>query len=87
MVETGKPRPMRHTPGFGKTDLDVAGALPSRRACHEIHGNTLPHLHVHLFPRYNGDPFEDGPFNPSLIRESPYGPGEFESSGARCRRG
>lgn len=46
---------------------------------YEIHGNTLPHLHVHLFPRYKGDPFEDRPINPRLIRESPYGEGEFES--------
>jgi diadenosine tetraphosphate (Ap4A) HIT family hydrolase len=28
---------------------------------YEIHGNTLPHLHVNLFPRYVGDPFEGGP--------------------------
>lgn len=46
---------------------------------YEIHGNSIPHLHVHLFPRYKGDPFEDGPINPRLIRESPYGKGEFES--------
>jgi diadenosine tetraphosphate (Ap4A) HIT family hydrolase len=28
---------------------------------YEIHGNTNPHLHLHVFPRYVGDPFEDGP--------------------------
>jgi diadenosine tetraphosphate (Ap4A) HIT family hydrolase len=37
---------------------------------YEIHSNTIPHLHVHLFPRYRGDPFEDGPIDPRLIRES-----------------
>ncbi len=31
---------------------------------YEIHGNTIPHLHVHLFPRYRGDPFESGPIDP-----------------------
>lgn len=46
---------------------------------YEIHGNTIPHLHVHLFPRYRGDPFEDGPIEPRLIRESPYKTGEFEN--------
>mgnify|MGYP003577993974 FL=1 len=46
---------------------------------YEIHGNTIPHLHVHLFPRYRGDPFEDGPIDPRLIRESPYKTGEFEN--------
>jgi diadenosine tetraphosphate (Ap4A) HIT family hydrolase len=28
---------------------------------YEIHGNTIPHLHVHVFPRYMGDAFEGGP--------------------------
>ena len=30
----------------------------------EIHGNTLPHLHVHLFPRQLDDPFVGGPVDP-----------------------
>jgi len=46
---------------------------------YEIHGNTIPHLHVHLFPRYKGDPFENRPIDPRLIRKSPYKKGEFES--------
>lgn len=28
---------------------------------YEIHGNTIPHLHVNLYPRYRGDPFEGTP--------------------------
>ncbi|HSP27627.1 MAG TPA: HIT family protein, partial [Ilumatobacteraceae bacterium] len=31
---------------------------------YEIHGNTLPHLHVHLFPRQTDDPFVGGPIDP-----------------------
>ena len=31
---------------------------------YEIHGNTIPHLHVHLFPRFRGDPHEGGPIDP-----------------------
>ena len=31
---------------------------------YEIHGNTIPHLHVHIFPRYAGDPFVGGPIDP-----------------------
>jgi diadenosine tetraphosphate (Ap4A) HIT family hydrolase len=31
---------------------------------YEIHGNTIPHLHVHLYPRYAGDPFEGEPIDP-----------------------
>jgi diadenosine tetraphosphate (Ap4A) HIT family hydrolase len=30
---------------------------------YEIHGNTIPHLHMHLFPRFRGDPFADGPID------------------------
>jgi diadenosine tetraphosphate (Ap4A) HIT family hydrolase len=31
---------------------------------YEIHGNTIPHLHLHLFPRFAADPYEGGPINP-----------------------
>lgn len=31
---------------------------------YEIHGNTLPHLHLHLFPRHVSDPYVDGPIDP-----------------------
>ncbi len=31
---------------------------------YEIHGDTIPHLHLHLFPRFVGDPFEGGPIDP-----------------------
>jgi diadenosine tetraphosphate (Ap4A) HIT family hydrolase len=34
---------------------------------YEIHGNTNPHLHLHLFPRYPGDAFEGGPIRPSEL--------------------
>jgi diadenosine tetraphosphate (Ap4A) HIT family hydrolase len=29
-----------------------------RKMNYEIHGNTIPHLHMHLYPRYAGDPYE-----------------------------
>jgi len=31
---------------------------------YEIHGNTIPHLHVHLYPRFPNDPFVGGPIDP-----------------------
>ena len=34
---------------------------------YEIHGNTLPHLHVHLFPRHIDDPFVGGPVDPRKV--------------------
>ena len=30
---------------------------------YEIHGNTVPHLHMHLYPRYQGDPYQGGPID------------------------
>lgn len=34
----------------------VTGAV---KINYEIHGNSVPHLHVHLYPRYQDDPFPD----------------------------
>lgn len=31
---------------------------------YEIHGNTLPHLHLHLFPRQPDDPYVGGSIDP-----------------------
>lgn len=33
---------------------------------YEIHGNTLPHLHIHLFPRQLDDPYVGGPVDPRV---------------------
>jgi diadenosine tetraphosphate (Ap4A) HIT family hydrolase len=52
---------------------------------YEIHGNTIPHLHMHIFPRYRGDPFEGRPIDPGLIKTSPYKAGEFEDFVAELR--
>lgn len=58
----------------------VTGAV---KLNYEIHGNSLPHLHMHFFPRYRGDPFEGQPINPKLTIQPVYGAGEF----ARVRAG
>jgi diadenosine tetraphosphate (Ap4A) HIT family hydrolase len=57
---------------------DVTGAVKINV---DIHGNTLPHLHAHFFPRYVGDPYEGGPIDFRRVEgegPSTYGPGEFE---------
>src|SRR5688572_22497152 len=61
----------------------IAAATNPIKLNYEIHGNTVPHLHVHVFPRYVGDPFEGGPVNPRAIRGPVYGPGDFEALRAR----
>jgi diadenosine tetraphosphate (Ap4A) HIT family hydrolase len=45
---------------------------------YEIHGNSIPHLHMHFFPRYRGDQFEGQPINPKLVVQPVYAAGEFE---------
>jgi diadenosine tetraphosphate (Ap4A) HIT family hydrolase len=52
----------------------VTGAV---KLNYEIHGNTLPHLHMHFFPRYAGDPFEGRAIEPSRIKQPVYGAGQF----------
>ncbi len=53
---------------------------------YEVHGNTSPHLHVHFFPRYRGDPFEGGPINPRIAKRPAYPPGEFERFCERIKK-
>jgi diadenosine tetraphosphate (Ap4A) HIT family hydrolase len=49
----------------------------------EVHGNTVPHLHIHFYPRYKGDVFEGKPIDPRCVISSPYQPGEFSALTAR----
>ncbi len=42
----------------------VASVVSPIKMNYEIHGNTLPHLHLHLFPRHPDDPFVGGPVDP-----------------------
>jgi len=54
----------------------VTGAI---KINYEIHGNTVPHLHMHLFPRYMDDPFPGAPIDYRRTDPPVYGPGEFEA--------
>ena len=51
----------------------VASVAQPIKMNYEIHGNTLPHLHLHLFPRSLDDPFVGGPIDPRLhsMRRTP----------------
>ena len=44
----------------------LAAATGAVKLNYEIHGNTVPHLHTHVFPRHVGDPFEGGPIDPRV---------------------
>jgi diadenosine tetraphosphate (Ap4A) HIT family hydrolase/SAM-dependent methyltransferase len=41
----------------------ISAALRPKKLNYEIHGNTIPHLHLHLFPRQPGDRFEGRPID------------------------
>ena len=71
---------MRDVRRSSRAIREVTGAV---KLNYEIHGNTVPHLHMHIFPRYIGDAFEGGPIDPRIVQGSVYAPGEFEATRAR----
>ncbi len=75
--------------GFMRDMRAVSGALQSvTKAVKmnvEIHGNTVPHLHAHFFPRYAGDRFEGGPIDPQGTGPIQLRPDEFEGFVASLR--
>jgi diadenosine tetraphosphate (Ap4A) HIT family hydrolase len=58
--------------------MAVASVTGAVKMNYEIHGNSIPHLHMHFFPRYRGDQFEGQPINPRVAVQPVYAPGEFE---------
>ena len=46
----------------------VKDELTSPKLNYEIHGNTVPHLHLHIYPRFVGDPYEGCPIDGSSAR-------------------
>lgn len=52
---------------------------------YEVHGNTLPHLQMHFFPRFRGDPFEGGPIDPKQIHTPVYSGEEYRLFVERLR--
>lgn len=61
-----------------RVSMAVASVTGAVKMNYEIHGNSIPHLHMHFFPRYRGDRFEGEAINPRLVVQPVYGPGEFE---------
>lgn len=66
---------MREAQIAAKVLKDVTGAF---RINYEIHGNTAPHLHLHLFPRYLDDPFAGVPIDYHRLEPPVYTGDEFE---------
>ena len=55
----------------------VQGITGAVKMNHEIHGNTLPHLHVHVIPRYVGDELEVSGRTLGALEGRPYDKGGF----------
>jgi Diadenosine tetraphosphate (Ap4A) hydrolase and other HIT family hydrolases len=68
-----------------KLSAAVASITGAVKMNYEVHGNTLPHLHMHFFPRYRGDPFEGGPIDPKRIHSPVYSGEEYRSFVERLR--
>jgi diadenosine tetraphosphate (Ap4A) HIT family hydrolase len=54
---------------------EVTGAV---KINYEIHGNSLPHPHIHLYPRYINDIFAGKPIDYNAKSDNIYKEGEFE---------
>jgi diadenosine tetraphosphate (Ap4A) HIT family hydrolase len=62
-----------------KLSAAVARVTSAVKLNYEIHGNSIPHLHMHFFPRYRGDVFENRPIDPRSVAPPVYKPGQFEN--------
>ena len=62
---------------------DITGAT---KLNYEVHGNVVPHVHLHIIPRYRGDEIERRGVGFAKLEEPPYGPGEFALFAARLGR-
>src|SRR5215467_3646784 len=58
----------------------ISAATGAVKLNYEIHGNSLPHLHMHFFPRYRGDRFEGNPIDPKTVSAPVYAKGEFQKT-------
>ncbi|MFT3951581.1 MAG: GNAT family N-acetyltransferase [Oscillospiraceae bacterium] len=60
---------MRDVQQVGKALRSVTGAV---KINYELHSNSFPHIHCHLFPRYLNDDFPSGPIDYRITEPSPY---------------
>jgi diadenosine tetraphosphate (Ap4A) HIT family hydrolase len=65
---------MRDIQQLSRAVQRVTGAVKMN---YEVHGNTLPHLHMHVYPRQVGDRFEGGPITAGTIEDSAYGAEQY----------
>ena len=57
----------------------IAEVFRPAKVNYEIHGNTITHLHLHLFPRFPGDPFEGRAIEPREPKRHVTTPAQVEA--------
>jgi diadenosine tetraphosphate (Ap4A) HIT family hydrolase len=55
---------------------NVTGAI---KLNYEVHGNVIPHVHMHVVPRYPSDAIETTGLPFARLENTPYRAGEFEA--------
>lgn len=74
---------MKDVQVYAKALKNVTNAV---KINYEIHGNTIPHLHVHLYPRYMDDPFPGKPIDYNNKRVDIYEDGEYDEFVVNIRK-
>lgn len=69
MPETAAADFMNEVQRVGKALRKVTGAV---KINYEMHANSGPHLHIHLFPRYLDDDFPSAPIDYRVSEPAPY---------------
>ena len=69
-----------------RTARVVRGITGAIKLNYEIHGNVVPHVHLHIVPRYAGDEIERRGVGFAKLEESPWEPGEFALFAAKLGR-
>ena len=66
---------MKEVQLYAKALKNVTNAV---KINYEIHGNTIPHFHIHLYPRYMEDPFPGQAIDYNKKNSNLYKDGEFD---------
>jgi len=64
----------------------IAAAFRPRKMNYEVLGNSVAHLHWHLFPRYDWDPNPKGPIWETSHTPRVASPDEYDDTVAAIRR-